>query len=376
MLTLCTGVVAQETVAGRKAELEQLRQKIEVLRNSLDADRDRHSALREQLRQAEREIGTINRALRGTRDEVRAKNRELDQLQANRRQQEAALAAQRELLAAQLRAGHALGQQGYLKLLLSQQDPSAVARTITYYDYLSRARSEHIARVASELVALQATHDAIALGAGQLEALARSQQQQKDQLQRSVTERGNVIARLHAGIQGKERQLQQMTDDEKRLGRLIAALQRTLDELPAAPEHGEALGGLRGKLSWPVDGPIRARFGSARPPGSMRWNGVLIAVPEGTEVRGIAAGQVVFADWLRGFGLLMIIDHGDGYMSLYGHNQSLYKDVGDRVAQDEVIAAVGDSGGREQTALYFEVRHNGVPKNPAIWCGTHRGQRS
>lgn len=363
---------ARDDASTTRADLDRLRQQIEALRRSLDADRGQESALRDALRRTERDVGGLNRSLRATLAELRARNRDLDRLQADRRRQEAALAEQRELLARQLRASHALGHQGHLKLLLSQRNPADVGRTLTYYDYLNRARSTHIARVASGLAALQGTHMAITQQKEQLQALSQSQQQQKEGIEQSVAERRQVLATLNAGIRDKEKQLQQMSDDAKRLERLVAGLQR-IDRAPGKHDGRAAFSALKGKLSWPVDGPIKAGFGAARPPGRMKWNGVLIAAAEGAEVRSIAHGRVVFADWLRGFGLLMIVDHGDGYMSLYGHNQSLFRDVGDLVAPGEIIAAVGNSGGRDQAALYFEVRHNGVPRNPALWCRAPRG---
>lgn len=373
VLALAGSPPAGVAASVEEADLIKLRQKIEALRTSLDADRGQQSSLRGRLKQTEQDIGAISRSLRTVRAELKRRNRDLAGLNTQRREQESALARQRELLASQFRAGYALGRQGYLKLLLSQQNPATVGRTLTYYDYLNRARSEHIGAVLSELTALQTTQTAIALQKDQLQELLHSQQRQKQDLERSVVERREVIAKLGAEIRGKEQQLKLLTEDEKRLERLVAELQRTFDSIPAAVGSREAFGKLQGKLTWPVSGQIRAGFGSPRPPGASKWNGVTIAVAEGTEVKSISHGRIAFADWLRGFGLLIIIDHGNGYMSLYGHNQSLFKDVGDWVEQGEVIAAVGNSGGRDSAALYFEVRHNGVPKNPAIWCGTRRG---
>ncbi len=372
-LAIAGNPCAREAVSVKETELGKVRQKIDALRKSLDADRDQHSMLRGKLKQAEQDIGAFNRSLRAVRAELTLRNRDLDNLQAERRQQESVLASQQDLLARQFRAGYALGRQGYLKLLLSQQNPATVGRTLTYYDYLNRARSDHITQVTSGLMALKTTQTAISLKKGQLEDLSRSQQRQKQDLERSVGERREVIAKLNTEMRGKEQQLKQLTDDEKRLERLVGELQRTFDNVPANPGNHEQFGRLQGKLSWPVSGQVTTAFGSPRPPGAMKWNGVTIAVAEGTEVKGISHGRVAFADWLRGFGLLIIIDHGDGYMSLYGHNQSLFKDVGDRVEQGEVIATVGNSGGHDNAALYFEVRHNGIPKNPAIWCGARRG---
>ena len=365
-------VSAADDARAKAAELEQLRKKINTLRESLEGDRGQQSALRQQLKTSERQIGDINRTLHTLRGQLKEQNRDLEAMQQRREQQEKSLAEQQGVLGQQMRAGYALGRQSYLKLLLSQQNPATVGRTLTYYDYMNRARSEHITRISAGLTELRTLQQDIGRKKDLVQDLYDKQRLQKRELEKSVAERREVLSRLGKEIQGKEARLKQLTDDEKQLGKLVTELQRALKNMPGGLS-GRKFAGLKGKLYWPVNGRISSKFGRPRPPGKMKWNGVLINAREGAEVRNIAPGRVVFAEWLRGFGLLMIIDHGNGYMSLYGHNQSLYKDVGDWVEEGEVIAAVGNSGGRDTTALYFEVRHNGVPENPALWCRSQRG---
>jgi septal ring factor EnvC (AmiA/AmiB activator) len=261
-----------------------------------------------------------------------------------------------------------MGRQGQLKIIFNQQDPAMLGRMFTYYDYFNRARADRIADIDRKLQEVVTLEQAIAQESEGLERLRADQIQQKEALAESRASRRQILVKLEGEIRTKEQQLASLMRDERSLAELLSRLQEALRDLPVDVPDNVPFSSLKGRLPWPVQGKIAARFGSSRKAESLTWRGILIDADEGREVRAIYNGRVVFADWMRGFGLLVIVDHGNGYMSLYGHNQSLYKDVGESVRKGEVVATVGNSGGREVPGLYFEIRHNGVPDNPVFWC--------
>jgi septal ring factor EnvC (AmiA/AmiB activator) len=354
-------------------KLEQLRQQIKTLRTELNTDRERKQDLQSLLRNTETQIGKVAALLRGLKRQLRRQNRDLKKLNKRRTKLRANLQVQRVNLAMQIRAAYAIGQQEYIKILLNQQDPAAVSRTMTYYDYFNGARLERIKSLDARLADLQTVENKIEKKKTKLEQNQLEQSQEKNQLEKNRGQRAEVIARLNQQMQAKGERLSLMLGNQRRLQRLLNRLvDEELEDIEPdlIPEQGErkAFARLRGKLVWPSRGRLTNRYGSSRNVGKLKWQGVMIKAPEGTDVSSISHGRVAFSDWLRGFGLLTIIDHGDGYMSLYGGNQSLYKEVGDWVEAGEVIASVGNSGGNKNTALYFEIRHKGKPTNPLKWC--------
>jgi len=381
---LCAGLSAAEAPANtgdpaaraaeqeKAAKLEALRRTIRELRTSLDKARGRQSELREQLRASEVAIGSLTQSLKKLGKELRQKGAELRGLREQRDEARAALSRQRQALAQQIVAGYAVGRQGHVKIILSQQEPSAIGRMLTYYDYFNRARAVRIGEIDHKLAEIEVLEHAIAQQAEMLEQLHGEQSQQLQALRESRSSRRQILVKLGGEIKTKQQKLEVLLQDERNLSELVSKLRRALAEVPPEsppkPGDGAPFASHKGKLSWPAHGKITARYGSARQVGALTWRGVMIGAEEGGEVKAIYRGRVAFADWLRGFGLLIIVDHGDGYMSLYGHNQSLGKGVGDWVERGEVIAAVGNSGGQDAAGLYFEIRHNGVPDNPLRWC--------
>ncbi len=351
-----------------RARLDEVRKKIEELRAALVGARDRQTKLREQLRSSEISIGEANRALRDLERQQRAKNDELRLLRQRQGDARKALAHHQVMLSEQIIASYAMGHQGHLKLILSQQDPATLGRMLAYYNYFHRARAERIAEVGNGLREIEALERDISRKSASLERLYTEQSRQIVTLESSRVARGEVLAKLNAEIQTREQALEALLQDERSLSQLVEKLREALAAESAEPTGLAPFAALKGKLPWPVEGSVVARFGTHRRAESLPWRGVVIAAGEGSEVKAIYGGRIVFADWMRGFGLLIIIDHGKGYMSLYGYNQSLYKKVGDRVGQGEVIATVGDSGGRDSPGLYFEIRHEGKPDNPMLWC--------
>jgi septal ring factor EnvC (AmiA/AmiB activator) len=365
-----------DSTASDSKKLEQLRQQIQALRSELQSDKQRKQGLQSQLRSTERHIGKVVALLKRLKHQLRRQQRELKKLNVRRGGLQSDLQVQRLALARQVRAAYAIGQQEYVKILLNQQDPAAVTRTLTYYDYFHRARLARMQDIDDSLAELREVESDIQRKREKLEKNREEQHKEKAQLEQTRQQRASVLAGLKKQILAKGERLSLLEEDKRRLQRLLDSLATAPGEDFETDDGGLASDGaehqpfakLRGRLSWPSRGRLITRYGSARKVGKLKWQGVNIRAPEGTEVRAISHGRVAFSDWLRGFGLLTIIDHGDGYMSLYGGNQSLFKEVGDWVEAGEVIASVGNSGGRQEFALYFEIRHNGKPSNPLKWC--------
>ena len=259
------------------------------------------------------------------------------------------------------------GRQQRIKLLLSQEEPAAIGRMLVYHGYFARARGERIQLLQASLQHLQEIE--MALDEQQTET-ARLRQQQADKsasLLEQQDSRRQVMAQLQEQMQSRTTQLGTLQQDQQRLQKLVQSLTLALQEIPRDDTQYTSLRQLKGKLRWPVAGRITRSFGAKEAQGSLQTRGVQIATQTGVDVQAIARGRVAFSDWLRGFGLLLILDHGEGYMSLYGQNRSLYKEVGEWVERGETIAAAGDSGGQSAAGLYLELRKNGKPFNPAPW---------
>lgn len=354
--------------AREKERLEEVRRKLGELRSSLSGARDQQSRLRDELRASEVEIGETSRALKTLAGRQREKAAELARLQERRRAADAALAGQRAALEQQIVAAYMMGREGQMKIFFNQQDPARLGRMLTYYDYLHRARAERISDIRAGLEEIDALERSIAEEQAALEGLHAERSRQMEALDASRQSRRQTLASLDAEIKSREQQLATLLQDERTLSELVDRLREAFRDLPVDLPDNVPFATLKGRLPWPVEGKLAARFGASRQVEKLTWRGILIDADEGVEVRSVYNGRVAFADWMRGFGLLIIVDHGGGYMSLYGHNQSLYKDVGEVVRKGETIATVGSSGGRGKPGLYFEIRHNGVPDNPALWC--------
>jgi septal ring factor EnvC (AmiA/AmiB activator) len=244
-----------------------------------------------------------------------------------------------------------------------------LSRALTYYAYFNRERAERIHALAMDLQNLADIENSITRDTARLARLQEQKATSRERLAAQRQRRRDVIARLGRELGDQGARLERLRQDEQTLAELVAGLARELADIPADQTRQVPFRTLKGKLPWPSAGNIRHRFGTPRGSGDLSWKGVLVMARPGTPVHAISHGRVAFADWLRGFGLLMIIEHGDGYMSLYGHSESLFKDVGDWVEAGEIIGKVGDTGGREMSGLYFEIRHLGTPVDPMRWCG-------
>ncbi|HFC53750.1 MAG TPA: peptidase M23 [Gammaproteobacteria bacterium] len=346
--------------------LHELRERIGELQGELEVLQGRERDAQQRLRATEKKIGRLARSLRDLKLRERRQQALLEELESRQRQHREQIREHSRALSAQLRTAYLTGRQEYLKMLLNQQDPQKIGRILRYYDYFSRARAERIAWLRSETEQLRERAARIERERQDIARLQERQRARKRELEQARHTRAKAVATLRKEIGKGDRRLKSLRQDEQRLSGVLERLKRErAASLPG--KEPVPFGSGDGAPRWPVAGAIQARFGSPRS-AELRWKGVLIQAEEGQPVHAIAAGKVVFADWLRGYGLLVILDHGSGYLSLYGHNQSLQKEVGSRVRAGEIISTVGNSGGNERAGLYFEIRHNGQPVDPARWC--------
>ncbi len=345
-----------------------MRTQIQSLQQKLEASQRKKSNAEKRLHDVENQISETSRVLRRIDSELDAKRRQLRSLQEKQRGQAVKLKRQREHLASEARMAYAMGHQQQVKLLLNQEQPSAVGRMLVYFGYFSRARLDQIDAMRATLEQLHAVEDSIAQKTESLTVLRNSQQLESQRLQEKKLTRKQAVAALSRELKNQGGELRRLKTDEQQLQKLVSSLRELLVDIPADATLQQPFKTLQGKLRWPTRGRLGKRFGTRRGSGGLKWRGVMIEAAEGGDVRAVSQGRVAFSDWMRGFGLLVIIDHGDGYMSLYGHNQALYKEVGEWVDTGEVVALLGASGGQAESGLYFELRHKGQPINPVRWC--------
>jgi septal ring factor EnvC (AmiA/AmiB activator) len=381
-LLILPAVCANATAAAparsaQKEELGQLRGRIDALQKRLAASEETKSEAVDALRESERAISGTNRTLHELAAQQRAVNARLAELQGQSRPTAAEIDVQQARLARLLYLQYIGVQPDALQLLLNREDPNRIARELHYLTHLSRARAELIRGLRSNLVRLNELARTTRQQSAELAVIDAEQQAQRKRLDTEKHARKVVLIRVSRQIEKQRREISTLKRDENRLAKLVEQLRQVLarsrpetlrnEHLPDASDDGRPFTQRKGRLNLPVRGELRNRFGSPREGGGLLWKGLFIAAPAGHEVKAIAAGRVVFADWLRGFGNLLIIDHGDGYMSLYGNNESLYKQVGAATRGGETVAVVGNSGGNTDSGLYFEIRHQGKAFDPLGW---------
>lgn len=361
-------VPAQQDAGAARAELKQTEAEIRRLKRMLGGLRQEMSGLERQLRDSESEIGRLRREAADIEREIAAGEARLHSLQQQAAALQNALAAQQEQIARQVRSAYMAGRQDYLKLLLNQDDPSRMARMMRYYSDFNQARVEEINRYTLTIEQIRQTSDHIAEQQGVLQRDREALAQRRSALEAEREKRSAALASLRTRSRDQQQEVSRREAERAELAALIKKLDEAITSIPT-PAGSMPFAQARGKLPLPVNGSIRARFGSQRgSDGRLKWDGLLIGAREGAQVHAVHGGRVVFADWLRGSGLLLILDHGNGYLSLYGHNQSLLREVGSWVQPGEAIATVGNSGGLGEPALYFSIRHRGQPLDPAVWC--------
>ncbi len=354
--------------SAKQQQLQALLNKIGKLEQAINVKQDSKSQYVKQLKTIEANIGQVNRKIRKVDGQIKTRKSELKKLRATRLEHQRKLSRENEYLAEQVYAAFTLGQQEKVKLLFSQQAPESLQRNLVYYEYFSNARVELISTVQSSIDKIIETERLIQQAQAELKADQQTLADQKKRLNQDLGKRKKIVASLESQLKKQGGSLSLMQDEALQLQNLIDSIQEIFDEAPEPEIAHKAFAKLKGKLAWPVEGKVRRLFGRHKPLSDLRWQGVLIEAKSGKHVMAVSDGRIAFADWLRGFGNLIIIDHGNSYLSLYGHNESLFKSAGEWVDAGEIISSIGSSGGHSKPGLYFEIRKKGKPQNPTTWC--------
>jgi murein hydrolase activator len=362
-LTAFQGFAAAPEV--KEAELKQIQGRIESVRKAIQSDAERRDSLSKDLRAADLRIQSARERLTNVRAQRADAERQLTALREEKAKTQQEVDAQRSALGAELAVAYMTGREEQLKLLLNQQDPAQLGRMLSYYGYLGAARADRISEINDHLAHLNLLDEQIATQTAELKDLEEQRQREVDSLNGARKERAETLAQVQSKLRSRGDELAKLQSEAKALEKLIDELRRAAEEFPDLGEQPFAK--VRGRLPWPVKGPLLARFGQLRAGGPLKWQGFVIASDRGTQVRAPYPGRVVYSDWLPGLGLLIVLDHGGGYMTLYGHNEQLFRKVGDRVKAGDVLAAVGDAAGFGQTGLYLEIRKGKEALNPADW---------
>jgi septal ring factor EnvC (AmiA/AmiB activator) len=370
----CCGL-ANLAVADTSSErLEDVKTEIKQLETTLSANKANKKALYQQLKQQSRDISAANNKLVKLKQQLKQNEQELATLKARLSKEEQNQQQETDALLAQLRSAYIHAQPNYLKVLLNQNNPAQLARTNTYFQYFHQARQQQLKAIEQQLSNLTEQQKQLFSVQKQHFALLERQQRQQKNLKAQQKQRKTTLASLDKLINSQGSKLNALHEEEQALQALLTKISQEPLATPAnsnnkAPVTKVNFNNQKGRLTWPVKGKLLARYGSKRNLGKLTWKGIMIDAKVGKEVVASAAGKVVFADWMRGFGLLVIIDHGQKYMTLYGNNDALLKQVGEFVAAGDVIAQSGSEGMHEYTGLYFEVRYKGNPTNPLKWLG-------
>jgi murein hydrolase activator len=358
--------VNADTEAEYQQRLEALAESIKALQSELKSAKNSKDQLQQSLQASEEDIATLSKKVTHIKEALAREKKQLAQLQSQRAELEQNKQAQQQQIINGIQQVYRLGQQSQLKLILNQENPEQISRLVKYHDYIIKAHQTDIAAYTQTITELTAIAQTIIASTEKLEESQRQLNQRQRELQSSQKERRNIMAKLTASLNQKGQQLANLTSDRQTLQDLLDQATNALANL-SLPNNAQAFTDARGKLPIPTQGKILYQFGSPQFEGKLKRNGIFISNQLGAKVVSVHHGRVIFSDYLKGHGLLLIIDHGNGYMSLYGHNQTLLKDIGDWTDTGEAIATVGNSGGQQQTGLYFEIRHQGQPQNPQTW---------
>jgi murein hydrolase activator len=348
-------------------KLQALESEIGKFKEVLEKTHGEKSSLEDNLEYNEKNISDLLKKIQKIESDLTKGEDRIGRLSDEQKELHLAKSEQQQYIANQIQAAYKIGNQQYLKVLLNQEDPNQISRMLTYYDYFNRARADQVHAYSRTIKQLQNVANLIDLENKTLTDNRARLEVERADLIMAQREKRVVLVALKKEISNTGMEIDKLVTDRQQLEQLIQRIHTGVSNLPA-PEDVVPFKSLKGQLLLPVAGRISHGYGNRRNAGKLRWSGVLINAAEGEPVYAVHYGRVVFSDWLRGFGLLLIINHGEGYMSLYGHNQVLYRETGDWVTAGETIAAVGDSGGQNNPGLYFEIRVAGKTADPQLWC--------
>jgi septal ring factor EnvC (AmiA/AmiB activator) len=384
-----------------KRALDDVHERLESLKKELNSSQEAHKDAADALKESEIAISAANKKLYEINQRQQENKRILNKLQADSESTNQTLAQHQKLLSGQLYQQYVYGQQSYLRMILQSEKPSQIARDVHYFSYIAKARAETIRKMQDSLTKISRLNEETAAALQEVAELKHKQIQERQELQQQKAAKSKVVKSLSQQISAQRSEIKKLSRDEKRLAQLVKRLTQIArtkpkptkkslasrndnspagesgksanevvasnNALPSDDLSGINFAALKGKLRLPVRGDVTNRFGANRADSGISWKGLFIRANEGAEVKSVASGRVVFSDWLRGFGNLIIVDHGDGYMSLYGNNQAVLKQAGDNVRGGDAIAYVGNSGGNETNGLYYELRRQSRPFDPLSW---------
>ena len=359
------------------ARLENVQIEIQSLSKEQKKTKASKDTLYLQLKKQSKQVSNLKKELFKLNLQLQQQAKQLKKIKQQQKQKSESHSEQQKALRKQLRAAYFNTQSNYLKILLNQDDPAKASRSKVYFHYFNEARQQLLIDIASTLKTLNNDQKKLAAAQQHHQKLYKQRQQQQKKLKQQNNIRLTTLRQLNSKLDSQGERLLALQQEEKSLQVVFASIARQKKKeakTTTANLKSEKLifSKNKGLLPWPIKGRVTAHYGNSRNLGKLTWQGLMIKAPVGKNVVATGSGKIVFSDWLRGFGLLLIIDHGDQYMTLYGNNQSLLKEVGDSVNANELIALSGDKGIREYVGLYFEVRYKGNPTNPQKWLGKQR----
>lgn len=353
-----------------EADLKRLQDKIQVLNQRIAEEAGSRDALRVEIERMERQINVSAEQIRLARSDVERQERRIRETQAEQQQAAADLQRQKAALAQQLRSAYLIGEGGQLRLLLSQTDMHRLDRVNTYYQYLNRARARFIEDIQKKLDEMTALQDRLAQEKIGLESLQKQYEEARLGLDGTRQQRRDALRKIEKRLRDDQSEMRALQNNERQMQRLLSELRDTLRQIPQEFDRGnKPFSGRRGKLPWPVQGKLLAAYGQSKAGSRIAWNGHWIAAAEGAPVRAVANGRVAYVGWLHRYGLIVILDHGDGYFTLYGHNSRVLRTGGETVKAGDSIAQAGTTGGYDRSGVYFEIRKGTEPLNPKAWLG-------
>ena len=393
----CTSGFAAKKIDVAKEDLSDLHEKIQALKKELDSNQEAHKDATDELKISETAISSANKKLWDINQKQKQNKNTLNSLKKQSLNLNENLSQQQQQLSHLLRQQYMYGDQTYSQLILQNKNPSDIARDVKYFSYITKEHAKVIDGMQTNLVKVKKLNNQTALTLQEVANLKAKQEAEKKELEQQKQEKSTIVKTLSKQISAQRGEIDKLKRDEKSLSNLVERLAKIIpktmpkktkkatnkkqdkiddgnhekiasnDATPTNAYSGSNFAALKGKLHLPVRGDVTNRFGAAREDTGVTWKGLFIKSAEGNDVKTVADGRVVFADWMRGFGNMIIVDHGSGYMSLYGNNQAVLKSVGDDVNAGDAIASVGNSGGNESNGLYYELRRQSKPFDPMSW---------
>ena len=366
LLILSLSAIANES--NHKEKLKDIQNRLENVNAEIEKSKDQVKEFQSELKKNELMAAKISEQLENIQNNILKKKDNLEQLKNKKKDSQKIIDIEKKILISQIKTMYKIGKYDYVKLLLNQQNVSEITRAIAYYDYDNYARSKRIKKLKNTLIDIEKIQLTILDQTSRLESLNTTHKSKLDKFNKYRGDRLKFITEINKHIDRQGVELLLLKENEHELVKLLNKLNVHKKNKTDTLKKGFSFSSKKGELIWPINGKLLKKYGEKKKKTGLKWRGVLIESVQGSHVSAVSQGKIVFADWFRNFGLLIIIDHENDYLSLYGHNQRLLKSIGDFVQTGEKIATVGDSGGQKNSALYFEIRKGKKTLNPSLWC--------